>query len=156
MTIICLTVLASGVVAKERNLILKRPYDYHPKPTYYHCADEGDIRQLTDGKTFPGSSLWMQKSTVGWIAGVDVPVVIHFDLGAEATLSELRFHSAGGGGAGVVEVGLRVFVSLDDQIYVLAGELPAPRPRPAKLPSTMFAPRMIASMELEKESCWLL
>ena len=72
-------------------------------------------------------------STVGWAAGVDVPVVFHFDLEQEATLRQLRFNTVGGGGSGVVEVGLRVFVSLDDQDYVLAAEHVAPPlPRPGQ------------------------
>ena len=87
LTILCSAILSAPAAAQQRNLVLKRPYTYHPKPEYYDSTDAGDIRQLTDGKTFPSSSLWMQKSTGGWVAGVDVPVVIHFDLGAEATLS---------------------------------------------------------------------
>ncbi len=142
--ILCSTILAAPAAGQQRNLVLNRPYDYHPNPRYSDSKDEGDIRQLTDGKTFPSSSLWMQKSTVGWIAGLGAsdsgPVVIHFDLGAEATLSELRFHSAGGGAAGVVEVGLKLFVSLDDQTYVLAGELPAPRPKGGGYPITLRVP----------------
>jgi len=70
--------------------------------------------------------MWMRKSCVGWASGVDVPIVMHFDLGGTSTLSELRFNTAGGGGAGVVEVGLRVFVSLDDKSYVPAAEHKAP------------------------------
>jgi len=126
-----LLMLTWAAQAQERNVALHRAYDYWPKPDYHHCADAGDATQLTDGETRYTGGMWMFPSTVGWAAGIDVPVVIHFDLGEEATLSELRFNSAGGGGAGVVEVGLRVFVSLDDQSYVLAGELPAPPP-PAK------------------------
>ena len=41
--------------------------------------------------------------------------------GAEATLSELRFNTTGGGSAGVVDAGLRVCVSLDSRNYVIAG-----------------------------------
>lgn len=61
--------------------------------------DDGDSTQLTDGKTKYTGGMWMFPSTVGWTAGIDVPVVIHFDLEKEATLSELRFNSAGGGGS---------------------------------------------------------
>ena len=128
--LVCLAMLACAAAAEEKNLLLHRTYDYWPKPTYSYCTDAGDAAQLTDGETRYTGGMWMFPSTVGWAAGIDVPVVIHFDLGEEATLSELRFNSAGGGGAGVVEVGLRVFVSLDDKNYVLAGELPAPPPPP--------------------------
>ena len=102
LTILCSAILSAPAAAQERNLVLKRPYDYHPNPRYSDTKDEGDIRQLTDGKTFPSSSLWMQKSTVGWAAGIDVPVVIWFDLGREATVTELRFHTASGLDAGVI------------------------------------------------------
>ena len=86
--------------------------------------------------------MWTRPTTVGWIAGVDVPAVIWFDLGREATVTELRFHTASGLDAGVVEVGLQVFVSLDDQTYVLAGKLPAPRPKPGggRYPITLRVP----------------
>jgi hypothetical protein len=74
-----------------------------------------------------GNVLWFLQSTVGWTAGVNVPVVVLFDLGQEASLSSLLFNTTGGGNAGVHEAGIRVFVSLDDQSYVLAGERPGLR-----------------------------
>ena len=86
----------------------------------------GDITQLTDGVTEFGSSMWMNKSCVGRASGIDVPVVMHFDLGEEATLNELWFNTCGGGGADVVEVGLRIFLSLDDEYYVPGGVHPTP------------------------------
>jgi hypothetical protein len=117
--------------AAERNLVLGRSYQFWPLPSYQLCKDEGDKSQLTDGFTaYKDGPIWRLKSTVGWAAGVRVPVVIWFDLGVASTLSEVRFNTAGGGGAGVVDVGLRVYVSLDDQSYVLAGERPAPPPPP--------------------------
>ena len=126
--------LVGAGTAAERNLVLGRSYQYWPLPSYQLCKDEGDKTQLTDGFTaYKGGPIWRLKSTVGWAAGVRVPVVIWFDLGVASTLSELRFNTAGGGGAGVVDVGLRVYVSLDDQGYVLAGERPAP---PSPLPSS--------------------
>jgi hypothetical protein len=126
----CLLLVGPVLGEGETNLVLHRPYEYWPEPTYHHTGDEGDARQLTDGHSDTSSwSLWMQKSAVCWIAGVNVPVVIRFDLGREATMTELHFHTAGGIHAGVVEAGLQVFVSLDDETYVLAGELPAPPPK---------------------------
>ena len=126
----CLAILMASGRGEQKNLVLKRPYTVHPEPSYSLCTDEGDKTQLTDGETRYTGGMWTFPTTVGWIAGIDVPVVIHFDLGQETTLSELRFNSAGGGGADVVEVGLRVYVSLDDRSYVLGGELPAPPPPP--------------------------
>jgi len=109
------------------NLILHRPYAYWPIPEYYDSHDpENDPVHLTDGVTRYTGGMWMNKSTVGWTPGVDVPVVIQFDLGEEATLDELVFNTCGGGGADVVEVGVRVFVSLDDKNYIPAAEHVAP------------------------------
>jgi len=59
--------------------------------------------------------------------GSTCPVVVLFDLGQEASLSSLLFNTTGGGNAGVHEAGIRVFVSLDDQSYVLAGDRPGLR-----------------------------
>lgn len=109
------------------NLTLHRSYDYWPMPEYHDSHDpENDPIYLTDGVTKYTGGMWMNKTTVGWAAGVDVPVVIQFDLGDEATLDELVFNTCGGGGAGVVEVGIRVYVSLDNENYILAAEHVAP------------------------------
>ena len=124
--LVCLLVAAPAFGENQKNLVLKRPYTYFPKPMYHDCKDEGDVQQLTDGVTQYAANMWVNKSCVGWAQGVNVPIVMHFDLGAEATLSELRFNTAGGGGAGVVEVGLRIFLSLDDKSYVPAAEHKAP------------------------------
>lgn len=126
-TLVCLSFLPTGACgAGERNLVLGRQYTYWPDPSYGDCADTQDLTQLTDGETKYGGNMWMNKSCVGWASGVDVPIVMHFDLGEEATLSELRFNTCGGGGADVVEVGLRIFLSLDDKTYVPGGKHQAP------------------------------
>jgi len=124
LCVVFLVTLAGAVRATETNLILNKPYDYFPVPKYGgpdECTDEDNTIQLTDGVTH-----YTAGPTVGWGAGINVPVVIGFDLGEPATLSELRFNTTGGGSAGVVDVGLRVFVSLDNQSYVIAGERPPP------------------------------
>jgi len=128
LALVCLVAVGTACGEEGKNLVLKRPYTYWPEPLYNDCKDEADVTQLTDGETQYAGGMWMNLSCVGWARGINVPVVMHFDLGQEATLSELRFNTAGGGGAGVVEVGLRIFVSLDDQDYVLAGEHVAPAP----------------------------
>ena len=127
---LCSSVFVGGLPAfGQENLVLGRAYDYWPKPNYNESTDKGDITQLTDGASFPSESMWTRQSTVGWAVGLEVPVVIRFDLGQEATVKEVRFATASGIDAGVVVVGLRVFASLDDRTYVLAGELPAPAPK---------------------------
>ena len=131
LVVLCLVAAGPAFGGQEKNLVLKRPYTYFPEPMYNNCKDDGDITQLTDGASHYGANMWMNRSCVGWARGIDVPVVMHFDLGGEATLRELRFNTCGGGGAGVVEVGLRIFVSLDDKGYVPAAEHKAPAPPPA-------------------------
>jgi hypothetical protein len=133
-----LIITSPAFAADRENLILKRPYSYWPEPKYHDSHDDGDITQLTDGFTEYRPSMWMNKSCVGWAAGVDIPVVMHFDLGEESTIHELRFNTAGGGGAGVVEVGLRVYVSLDDKTYTYTAEHQAPPP-PAEGKATRTA-----------------
>ncbi len=123
----CLFVLAaSAAFAQERNLVLKRAYEMWPVPNYggtEECTDAGDVVQLTDGETFyQRGRIWGDKSTVGWAMPLNEPAVMWFDLGEEATLSELRFNTCGGGGAGVVDVGLRIFGSVDDKNYIPIGE----------------------------------
>jgi hypothetical protein len=130
-TLVALCWSFGSASAAERNLVRGRSYEYWPLPAYQLCKDEGDKTQLTDGYTaYTVGRIWPLKSTVGWVAGVRVPVVIWFDLGAPSTLVEVRFNTTGGGGAGVVDVGLQIYASLDDKSYVLAGERPAP-PLPA-------------------------
>ena len=122
--------IAGGMAfGEEENLVRGRRYAYWPVPSYGDCLNEEDMTQLSDGETKYAGTMWVNKSCVGWASGIDMPIVMQFDLGEEATLSELRFTTCGGGGAGVVEVGLRVFVSLDDQAYVPAGEHKAPAPK---------------------------
>ena len=144
-----LAALTDGARASDTHLIPNRSYEYFPLPNYGgpdecdECKDEDDTSQLTDGFThYTAGTIWHDKPTVGWSAGVNVPVVIWFDLGEPATLSELRFGTTGGDGAGVVDVGLPIFVSR----YVIAGERPRERKnsnRP-RLPEGMGRCRAIA------------
>ena len=122
----CLIAATTAYGDQDTNLVLNRTYTYSPEPMYHHCKDCGDVTQLIDGVTQYAGRMWMNESCVGWARGVDVPIMMHFDLGEEATLNELRFNTAGGGGADVVEVGLRIFLSLDDKSYVPGGEHKAP------------------------------
>ncbi len=124
---LCAMILVVSAVAQPQNLVLNRPYDYWPVPAYggpNECTDAGDAVQLTDGVA--GGAAWGSKPTVGWSAGLNIPVVVRFDLGEAATLSELRFNTVGGGGAGVVDVGLRIYGSLDNQDYIPIGKRKPP------------------------------
>ena len=54
--------------ADGENLSLGKPYFFAPLPSYEHCTDQGDMKQLKDGEIFkPGDSgaLWTWKGTVG-------------------------------------------------------------------------------------------
>ena len=124
--LLCVACLSGSLAAQERNLALGRPYTYYHEPNYVHSTDEGDAKQLTDGQTnYQSGRIWMQESCVGW-HGADAGVVVLFDLGEAATLSELHFNTTGGGTAHVMDAGLQVYVSLENEEYVLAGELPVP------------------------------
>ena len=82
--ILFLAILAAPLPgqAQQSNLVLNLPYDFHPASTYHLTKDDGDSVQLTDGHNDASSwALWLQKSAICWMAGVDVPVVIRFDLG---------------------------------------------------------------------------
>jgi hypothetical protein len=137
ITLLCLAAASQAFGEEKKNLVLEKPYTYWPEPNYHHCTDKGDKTQLTDGETKYAPGMWMFPTTVGWSPALDVPVVVHFDLGEEATVNELVFNSCGGGGAGVVQPGLRVLVSLDDESYVPAGEMPAqPSPPEGKRTQT--------------------
>ncbi len=129
LTLLCVLATTAVLGAADENLILHRKHYYFPVPEYYDSKDADDYKQITDGVTQYTGGMWMNKSCVGWGMGVDVPVVILFDLGEEATVNELRFNTCGGGGAGVVEVGLRIFMSLDDKTYVPAATHVAPTPK---------------------------
>ena len=125
-SLLCVVLLGGCLAAQEKNLALGRPYTYYHEPNYIHCTDEGDAKQLTDGQTnYRSGRIWVQESCVGW-HGADLGVVILFDLGEATSLSELRFNTTGGGTAHVMDVGLQVYVSLENKGYVLAGELSAP------------------------------
>jgi hypothetical protein len=112
-TLFVLSAAASTLGETGENLILNRPYAYWPHPEFHDCKDDADTTQRTDEVTKYTGGMWMFPITVGWAEGVDVLVIIHFDLGDEATVDELVFNSCGGGGAGVVQIGLRVYVSLE-------------------------------------------
>ena len=129
LTLLWLVFLAGSAYAEERNLIGGRSYTCCPNPNYALCTDEDDAIQLSDGVSRSGK-IWVQKSCVGWY-GADAGVVMLFDLGETGTLSSLRFNTVGGGGADVNYPGLEVYVSLDGERYVLAGESSAP-PVPPK------------------------
>ena len=131
-----ITMFASSVHGADRNLILHAPYTYYPAPVYSYTTDAGDMTDLTNGKTLTNiMQMWKQKSTVGWISQINVPVVMLFDLKKEATLTELIFNTVGGGGAGIMDPSISVYGSLDNKYYVPLGKLNAP---PMPKPTTIY------------------
>ena len=84
--------VSAGVSAGE-NLALGKKYTLTPKPAYSHCTDDGDLTDLTDGKT-TDQYFWTQKGTVGWGGAVWAEVTI--DLQQEEPIDSVAFNSAAG------------------------------------------------------------
>ena len=76
-TISALGILSLALSASHaaENLALDKPYTLHPRPTYSHCTDPGDAKQLTDGVLSEGY-FWVQKEAVGWRGEPNVWITI--------------------------------------------------------------------------------
>ena len=61
-----------------QNAALSKPYTLEPEPNYRYCTDDGDARQLTDGKRVGTSKqqLWSNKGCIGWKTQDPVEVII--------------------------------------------------------------------------------
>ena len=125
--------ISMSVTAQEKaplkNLVLSSTYTCLPKPIYTYTIRGGtDQTDLTDGKKLTTVvQMWKQPGSVGWISQAGVPVMVLFALKAEASLSELRFCTVGGGGAGIMDPGVQVYGSLDGKTYKLIGEVALPK-----------------------------
>jgi hypothetical protein len=103
------------------NLAMHKSYTILPKPNYPLCTDEQDTTQLTDGRAL--GSDWVNKSTVGWVAGSTAPEII-IDLENIEYIDEVRVYSIGGGVAGVeFPRYITVFVSNDGKDFKFVGAL---------------------------------
>ena len=102
------------------NLAAGKPYTFDPSPTYEHCTDPGDAKQLTDGEYSKGY-FWTQKTTVGW-QGASA-VTIRLDLGAVQPIRGASFNTAAGRAGVTWPIGISVLVSDDGDTFHLAGEL---------------------------------
>ena len=106
-------------VSAGQNLARHKSYTLSPQPNYYLCTDEGDITQLTDGRT--SGSQWTKKSTVGW-QKAEPAVEIVIDLGKNSAVYEVQIHTVGGGFADVeFPEFIAVLLSDDGQEFRLAG-----------------------------------
>ena len=139
--------ISMSITAQEKaplkNLVLSSTYTYSPDAYYSYTLRGGtDKTDLTDGsKLSTVVQMWKQPSSVGWISKANVPVVVLFELKEEATLSELRFYTVGGGGAGIMDPGVDVYGSLDGKTYNLIGEMAIPKiPTP---PTIALIPKKI-------------
>ena len=125
--------ISISVIAQEKaplkNLVLSSSYTLLPKPIYsYTMRGDTDMVDLTDGRKLSTVvQMWKQPGSVGWISQANIPVVVLFELKEEATLSELRFYTVGGGGAGIMDPGVEVYGSLDGKTYKLIGEIAKPK-----------------------------
>lgn len=122
-----------GADGEIRNLALNRPCEFYPdrlrgtrEPSHDYA---GDALRLSNGYTdYQSRTMFTDITALDWQHGIDAPLVILFDLGGEATVSEVRVYTSGGGHAGITEPGLRVLTSLDNKAFFFASKSPAPLP----------------------------
>ena len=139
VVVLCLLISTVSFGADEEvgNLALNRPCEFYPdrlRGTRGLSYDYStDAMLLSDGYTdYKSRTMFYDMTSIDWQHGIDAPLVILFDLGAEAIVSEVRVYTNGGGYHGITEPGLKVFTSLDNKAYFFAGESPAPLPPPRR------------------------
>lgn len=120
--LLMLTAAACAVHAEESiNVALGRPYTLDPAPNYSGGTSKTGAEVLTDGKTTPGGTMWLQSGAVGWTHVR--PVTITIDLGAAVTIDRVTWHGAAGS-AGVEWPGsILAFGSVDGKNFSLLGNL---------------------------------
>lgn len=104
------------------NIALGKPYTLYPRPTYRHCTDPGDTKQLTDGKT-TSEYFWTQTGTVGWQSVPYATVTI--DLGRIEPIGGVAMTTAAGVASVTWPMAVYVLVSDDGKRYFNAGDLVA-------------------------------
>ncbi len=105
------------------NLALNKPYTFSVKPNYGGCTDQGDMLQLTDGKSLKTANnnnvgfLLDKGNTVGWQEKKDVEITI--DLGEIKPISGFSFNTTGGNIGGGVNWPpmIKVLVSDDNKDF---------------------------------------
>ncbi len=102
------------------NIALGRPYTMNPDPRYSYSRDEGDATQLTDGE-FSQGYFWTQKSTVGW--GGRSAKIITIDLGEDQPIRAISFRTAAGAADVQWPKSIRIYASIDGQIWHEIGDL---------------------------------
>ena len=121
-TMVTAGLLAGDVQAAGENLATGRPCELHPAPSYRHCTDPGDMRQLTDGK-WTTAYFWTQPGTVGWTRAPYATVTI--DLGAPRLIGGASLTTAAGRAGVTWPMAVPVLVSDDKQTWREAGDLVA-------------------------------
>jgi hypothetical protein len=117
--LVVLSSISPNVVLADRNIALHRSYTLNPRPNYKACTEEGDLTQLTDGKTF--GCWWAKKTTVGW-ASASTGIEIVIDLGHLSPVDYVRVYTVGGGFADMeFPEFIAVLVSMDGKKYGFAG-----------------------------------
>jgi hypothetical protein len=115
------TLVAPTALAAD-NLALGKSYTFSRPPLYDLTRDDGDARQLTDGKLAPGT-MWMSRDSVGWMAD-DLPISIEIDLGKEQAIGRICLRTARGKSAGVsFPRRVDLLVSADKVRYAWGGRL---------------------------------
>ena len=120
-----LATLNCGACFAADNLALGRPYTFSHPPNYPYCTDPGDATDLTDGVRYDpgGTSLWTQRSSVGWASGEQCKH-IEIDLGQICAIDGLSFETAADTRSqGSFPLSVMVFLSDDGQTYSYAGDL---------------------------------
>lgn len=120
ISVISVFVLGCRADAIEVNLARGKRYTFSPKPNYTHCTDNGDVSQLTDGRSY--GSYWVKKSTVGWDRTGTIEITV--DLGGVFQVDRVAIHSTGGGLSDMeYPEFLVVSVSTDGRRFGVAGLL---------------------------------
>lgn len=121
-----LAVLACAAlgVAQPENVALGCRYTCVPEASYPLTKDEGDARQLTDGRRVTGECLWTDKAAVGW-SNPGGPVTITVDLGSRQPISGGSLSTAAGRASVSFPFAVHILVSDDGETFHGLGELVA-------------------------------
>ena len=115
---VCLLTFVLPAYSAE-NIALGKSYTLYPPPNYHLCTDDGDARQLTDGKY--SKSHWSNVRTVGWFHPLAIPQVT-IDLERVCTIERVDIHTTAGRRGGIDFSSYAVVLVSDDGInFQIAG-----------------------------------